>query len=110
MVEKIIKISPDDMPAKLNRHLDYDAVRALEEGEAIKFPCRWAHNGIQSCRSSFNLRFLFRKNQWAGRWICKDGWVYVHRLNYQDPPPIVHVRETGVIGQWEGSKGKKEER
>jgi len=109
MVE-IIKIDPSDMPDRqthvgIYTRPEYDAVRALKEGDAIKFPCSFRHHP-KHCRSFLPIRQIFRDNgegsflrrgttrmkamqlrhklglaDWKGKWVCKDGWVYVHRFH-----------------------------
>ena len=86
MVE-IIKIDPSEMPdmSRGTNQAEYDAVRALEAGEAIKFPCRWPHKGVRTIRYQCNailyVRVIGQKARFSLSAKCHEGWVYVHRLS-----------------------------
>ena len=61
---------------------EYEAVRALETAQAIKFPCRWNHsNGQQgNCAGVLNARHIAKAQ---GRELyakCLDKTVYVARI------------------------------
>lgn len=82
MVE-IKKISMSDMPIiKRGRRgqAEYNAVRALEEGEAISFPCRWKHR--TNCSGVANIKVIAQNSQHPRKIIsaiCIDGIVKVGR-------------------------------
>ena len=83
MVE-IIKIDPSEMPIKTHglHQPEFIAVRELKAGEAIKFPCRWNHRTPEKgCRGMSAIITIFKQRSWKGHWVCKDGWVYVHRVD-----------------------------
>ena len=77
----IIKIDPSEMPnAGHKTRPEFDAVRALEVGEAIKFPCTWKHGNRGQCSSLITIKSTMGKAK-PVTVRCKDGWVYVHRLS-----------------------------
>jgi hypothetical protein len=83
MVE-IIKIDPSEIPIGGHKtRPEYDAVRTLEVGEAIKFPCTWKHNKSGYCSGVLGIRSAMGKAK-PVKPICRDGWVYVHRIGEVD--------------------------
>lgn len=85
----VIKIEWDDYPARqdkrrLRARPEYDAVRALKIGEAIKFPCTWNHSvrfGHELCAGKSGSQIAVR-NDYPERYIeavCRDKVVYVRR-------------------------------
>lgn len=84
MVE-IKKISMSDIPI-IKRgprgQTEYNAVRALEEGEAISFPCRWKHGDRSNCSGVANIKAIAQNSQHPQKIIsaiCIDGIVKVGR-------------------------------
>ena len=80
------KISWAEMPEKGNRgpvtQPEYAAVRDLELGEAIKFPCRWRHSGrgASKCAGVLNTYVIARQRDMKLQSTCQDGVVYVGRI------------------------------
>ena len=84
MVE-IIKIDPSEIPiGGPKRRPEYDAVRALEVGEAIKFPCTWKHGKSGNCSGVVGIRATMPPPVKEFKFKCKDGWVYAHRIGEVD--------------------------
>ena len=80
MVE-IIKIDPSEMPnIDHRRRPEFDVIRALEVGAAIKFPCTWKHSKYGQCGSATTIRHAMGRAKQRASVQCKDGWVYVHKL------------------------------
>ena len=83
MVE-IIKIDPSEIPVSGPKtRPEFDAVRALEVGEAIKFPCTWKHGKSGNCYGVLGIRSAMGKAK-PVKVRCNDGWVYVHRIGEVD--------------------------
>jgi hypothetical protein len=79
----IIKIDPSEMPIIAHglQHPEFTAVRELKAGEAMKFPCRWNHRTPEKgCRAMTAIITIFKQRLWKGHWLCRDKWVYVHRV------------------------------
>ena len=88
----VIKIEWDDYPAPkprprgLTARPEFEAVRALKVGEAIKFPCTWKHsirwgkydicNGRAGAMGADRKDAPYKKFQTA----CIDKVIYVRRL------------------------------
>jgi hypothetical protein len=87
----VIKIPVSDMPAsRRGKYLrrggpEYEAVKTLEAGEAIKFPCRWNHskNGNQ-CSGVAQMFGVAKMMGVQVKAICRDAWVYVHVVGILD--------------------------
>lgn len=56
------------------------AVRNLDLGEAIKFPCRWNHNSKAGCNGLSTIRVAAIRQGITIRAACRDGTVYVMRV------------------------------
>ena len=81
----VTKIPVSDMPEKKHgryrRYPDYEAVKALGVGEAIKFPCRWLHTQSRKrgqCHGVLYIYKIVKKRGVRVDTVCKDAWVYVH--------------------------------
>ena len=81
MVE-IIKIDPSEIPiGGPKTRPEFDAVRALEVGEAIKFPCTWKHSiTTDQCSGTVTLWQIARGFKRKIYTVCSDKWLYVHRI------------------------------
>ena len=96
---QIEQVDIDDIPEKVfrgagERAEEYSAVRSLDVGQAIAFPCRWHHsgNGGSQCAGVMNINNIARRYGWELRATCTDetgdtptrvtvGKVYVGRIS-----------------------------
>jgi len=79
---------PEQKPRKYNgppKRPEFNAIRALAIGEAIKFPCTWSHtfspSGVLRCSGKSGAQVATR-NDYPERYIeavCTDKMVYVRR-------------------------------
>ena len=66
------------------------AIKELEIGEALRFPCRWKHdpwkdskyNRGDKCRSRSFIHLKAKKFNMKLKATCVDGYVYVLRKVY----------------------------
>ena len=81
----ITEVSMSDLPPMgregKSTHEEFNAVRALEVGKAISFPCRWNHagRGGSTCNAVMNVGSIARRSNIMLRSICHEGRVYVGR-------------------------------
>jgi len=84
-------IRPDEIPRARRRspRPELAAVRGLEVGEAIKFPCRWKHGSgrfpSRDCTGRIGIYQAAHRERSYGRSVfvrtaCVDGTMYVERL------------------------------
>ena len=90
---EITKIEWDDYPEKeprprgLTARPEFNAVRALKIGEAIKFPCTWKHYlrfGKYDICTGKSGTHLATRHAYPERYIeavCVDKVIYVRRTN-----------------------------
>ena len=82
---EIIKIDPSEIPDTNHRKRpEFNAVRTLEVGEAIKFPCTWKHGKSGNCYGVTGIRATMPPPVKEFKFKCKDGWVYAHRIGEVD--------------------------
>jgi hypothetical protein len=76
----VTKIDPQEIP-KMGRPIGEEtaAVRALQPGEAIKFPCRWKHSYV--CHGAGSFRASAKDSGFRIITRCKDKMVYVMRID-----------------------------
>jgi hypothetical protein len=75
----IEKIRPEDFPADERiRSDELTAVRALQPGEAVKFPCRWPHHK-NVCMGLPGIYTTGRRHGFRVSIRCRDKMVYVMR-------------------------------
>jgi hypothetical protein len=81
MVTKVTKIDSSEIPEKLPfgrpKVEEFTAVRELQPGEAIRFPCRWKHSRI--CHGYSSVHSTARRSGFSVDSRCRDGVVYVMR-------------------------------
>ncbi|MAH45504.1 hypothetical protein CMI37_06730 [Candidatus Pacearchaeota archaeon] len=80
----VTKIDPSEIPEKRQfwgRPVSEEtlAIRALQPGEAIKFPCRWKHHH-GNCSGYVAAYSTAAKAGFKLTGRCRDGVVYVMRL------------------------------
>ena len=97
MMPAITKIAFEDFPEARRPtgrrpSQEWDAVRDLKPGEAIKFPCRWKHTvttrwradgqsyDYAPCQARTTIAIIARGQQRKLQSACTDKWVYVRRL------------------------------
>jgi hypothetical protein len=81
----IEKIQPEDFP-RSERGLDLlhgvseegAAVKALQPGEAVRYPCRWVHHG-SLCKGANVAYAMARRHGFRVSVRCRDKMVYVLR-------------------------------
>ena len=84
----ITRISIEDMPKPKHGPgapalPEWDAVRALEVGQAAKLTCHWAHAAGprgKNCTGTASAHRIARVVGIKVRATCQDGFLYVGRL------------------------------
>ena len=76
----IEKIRSEDFPRSERGGLSEEsvAVMALQSGEAVKFPCRWKHNG-RICTGTNNAYQAAHRSGFHVSTRCRDKMIYVMR-------------------------------
>ena len=79
----IEKIRPEDFPRSerglyLGVSEESTAVRALQPGEAVRYPCRWEHHG-SLCKGYGVAYAMARRSGCRVSIRCLDKMVYVMR-------------------------------
>jgi hypothetical protein len=75
----VTKIDPQEIPDRWPASEETVAIRALQPGEAIKFPCRWTHQN-SNCSGYVAAYNTATKAGFRMTGRCRDGVVYVMRL------------------------------
>ena len=83
-VTKVTKIDSSEIPEKLPfgrpKVEEFTAVRELQPGEAIRFPCRWKHGERSGmCHGYSSVHSTARRAKFRVDSRCRDGVVYVMR-------------------------------
>ena len=84
---EIIKIKAEDFPGTLTKgssREEWNAVRDLRPGEAIKFPCRWSHFAFGHvdgfCQGRMHVTAIGKKTKRKFQSECVDKWLHVLRF------------------------------
>lgn len=78
----IEKIRPEDFPLDGRSGIRSDesaAVKALQPGEAVRYPCRWEHHG-SLCKGYGAAYAMARRSGFRVSIRCRDKMVYVMRV------------------------------
>ena len=77
----IERISREEFDAVAKWSIESQAIRKLQPGEAIKYPCRWKHSGnTKSCHGAAMAAHAAKRENIHIRFRCYNGSVYVLRL------------------------------
>lgn len=79
-IEKIRFEDMPDQPLGRSTIPEFDAVRALNPGDAVKFACTWKHyDSNRTCGGATGAYTAAKKAGFVVKSYCRDGVVYVGR-------------------------------